>query len=132
MTMGEYIKELRTGGNKYGKVWTQEELGQALNPKVNRAAVNKWESGRVENLKRTHIEQLAKLFDVEPFDLMCFEFDVDEDRIAKEVRAIEKVQDVFGEDAVQLLQGFMKLNEVGKYKILNEIDDLAEISKYSK
>ena len=57
MTMGEYIKELRTGNNVYGKKWTQEELGAALNPPVNRAAVNKWETGLVENIKRKHIQQ---------------------------------------------------------------------------
>ena len=52
MTMGEYIKYLREGGNVYGKKWTQEELGQEFTPPVNRAAVNKWETNRVENIKK--------------------------------------------------------------------------------
>jgi transcriptional regulator with XRE-family HTH domain len=68
MTMGEYIKELREG-----KGLSQEELGRMLNPEVNRAAVNKWEKGHVENLKRTTIQQLSKIFGVSPAKLMCFE-----------------------------------------------------------
>ena len=49
MTMGTYIKQLREGMGI-----SQEELGKSLNPPVNRAAVNKWETGQVENIKRTH------------------------------------------------------------------------------
>lgn len=68
MTMGEYIKKLRTDHG-----YTQEELGQMLDPKVNRAAINKWECGRVANIKRSHIAQMAKIFDVDPVKLMCFD-----------------------------------------------------------
>ena len=46
MTMGTYIKQLR---EEMGI--SQEELGRSLNPPVNRAAVNKWETGQVENIK---------------------------------------------------------------------------------
>ena len=66
MKMGEYIKQLRTGSNIYGKKWSQEELGKLLDPQVNRAAVNKWESGQVENIKRAHIQQMSELFGVNP------------------------------------------------------------------
>lgn len=67
MTMGDYIKELRLE-----KEWTQDELGQKLNPPVNKSAVNKWEKGQVENIKRTHIERMSKFFGVRPSQLMCF------------------------------------------------------------
>lgn len=67
MTMGNYIKELRLE-----KEWTQDELGQKLNPPVNKSAVNKWEKGQVENIKKTHIEQMSKFFGVRPSQLMCF------------------------------------------------------------
>ena len=71
MKMGEYIASLR---RKRG--WSQEELGQRLVPPVNSPAINKWENGKTENIKRTYIEQMAKLFSVHPVDLMCFDFDV--------------------------------------------------------
>ena len=131
MTMGEYIKKLRSGHNIYGRKWSQEELGAALNPPVNRAAVNKWETGLVENIKRTHIQQLAKMFGVTPTELMCFDDQVDSSKVSKEVKVIEQVQDLFGKDAVQLLQYFNELNEDGKQKVLEAIGDLVDHPKYT-
>lgn len=55
--VGEYIKKLRIE-----KGMTQEELGAALG--VQKAAVNKWECGRTQNLKRDTMRNLARLFDV--------------------------------------------------------------------
>lgn len=69
MTMGEYIKQLRES-----KGMTQKELGELVG--VNTAAVNKWEKGRVVNIKRETIERLAKVFDILPSQLMCFEGEV--------------------------------------------------------
>lgn len=57
--VGEYIKQLRTA-----KGLTQEELGNMIG--VKKAAVQKWESGLVQNLKRTTIKQLSEIFDVSP------------------------------------------------------------------
>lgn len=128
--MGEYIKYLRTGGNVYGKSLSQEELGHLLDPPVNRGAVNKWELGKVENLKRTHIQQLAKIFGVSPAQLMCFDQTPEEQRLSKEVKVIEGIQEMFGKDAVQLLQYYYQLNDAGKEKALHELSDLIEIPRY--
>jgi repressor LexA len=65
-TMGETIKELRKA-----KGYTQEELGDLLG--VKKAAVNKWETGAVENIKRSVIANMAKIFSVSPTYLMCLE-----------------------------------------------------------
>lgn len=132
MTMGEYIRTLRCGGNKYGKKYSQEELGRMLNPPVYRSAVNKWETGLVENIKRTYIEQIATIFGVDPTDLMCFESKYNEEQISEEVKLIEQLNKYFGKDAVQLLQYFTELNESGRQKALNDVADLTEIPKYSK
>lgn len=59
MKVGEYIKELRLS-----KGISQEELGKIIG--VKRAAVQKWECGTVQNLKRTTIQKLADYFDVNP------------------------------------------------------------------
>lgn len=66
MTMGEYIKQLR---REHG--WTMEELGKKVG--VNRAAVQKWENGTVENIKRSTIKELSRVFGVSPCDLMCWD-----------------------------------------------------------
>lgn len=59
MNVGEYIKKLRTD---YG--YSQEQLGAMIG--VKRAAVQKWESGKVQNLKRETIKKLSEIFNVSP------------------------------------------------------------------
>lgn len=59
MKIGEYIKTLRLN-----KGLSQEELGRIVG--VQRAAVQKWETGTVTNLKRATIQKLADFFEVEP------------------------------------------------------------------
>lgn len=127
MTMGTYIKQLR---EEIGI--SQEELGRQLNPPVNRAAVNKWETGQVENIKRTHIQQLAKKFGVSPCELMCFDDRFDSAKAAEETKAIELVQKHFGKDAVHVLQMFMELNQTGQQKVLEDLSDMTELSKYTE
>lgn len=119
MTMGTYIKQLR---KEMGM--SQEELGKSLNPPVNRAAVNKWETGQVENIKRTHIQQLAKKFGVSPCELMCFD--------STKATEMELVQKHFGKDAVHVLQMFMELNQTGQQKVLEDLSDMTELSKYTE
>ena len=130
MTTGEYIKKCRLGDNKFGKVWSQEELGHSLNPPVNRAAINKWETGTVTNIRKYYIEQMSELFGITPADLMCFDSKYDEHQISEEVRCIELIQKLFGRNAVKLLQYYCELNDNGKRKALNNVSDMTEISKY--
>lgn len=61
--MGRRIRELRLE-----KGLSQEELGRIVG--VRRAAVNKWETGQVKNLRRDTIETLSRFFDVSPSYLM--------------------------------------------------------------
>lgn len=59
MNVGNYIKELRIS-----RGLSQEELGKVVG--VQRAAVQKWEAGKVYNLKRETILKLAEYFGVTP------------------------------------------------------------------
>lgn len=68
MNTGEKIKELR---ELYGM--TQEELAEKLGLK--KAAVNKYETGRVVNLKRSTIEKLCEIFNITPQELMGMDED---------------------------------------------------------
>ena len=61
--MGKRIKELRLK-----KGVTQEELGKVIG--VQKAAILKYESGLVENMKRSSIKKLAEYFNVKPSYLM--------------------------------------------------------------
>lgn len=123
MTMGTYIRMLREDHHM-----SQEELGNKLDPKVNRAAVNKWETGQVENIKRRHIEQMSKIFGVRPSELMCF--GQTEDAISRETVVLENVQREFGKDAVRLLTYYLMLNKLGQTKSLESLEDLTALDKY--
>ena len=94
--------------------------------------MNKWETGQVENIKRTHIQQLAKKFGVSPCELMCFDDRFDSAKAAEETKAIELVQKHFGKDAVHVLQMFMELNQTGQQKFLEDLSDMTELSKYTE
>lgn len=59
MDIGIYIKQLRQS-----RGLSQEELGKIVG--VQRAAVQKWEAGKVQNLKRDTIKALADYFGVNP------------------------------------------------------------------
>ena len=59
MTIGEYIKKLRQE-----RGLSQEQLGKIVG--VQRAAVQKWEAGKTQNLKRETIKILSDYFDVSP------------------------------------------------------------------
>ena len=50
---------------------SQEELGLKLG--VRKSAISKWESGEIENLKRTTIAKMAALFHCRPSWLMDLE-----------------------------------------------------------
>lgn len=63
-TMGDRIKRLRL---ELGL--TQEKLGEKVGLK--RAAINKYEKGSIENMKRSTIEKMSKLFGISPLYLMC-------------------------------------------------------------
>ena len=121
MDIGTYIKILRKE-----KKLSQEELGSMLIPSVNRAAINKWETGKVENIKRTHIKQLAKIFDVSPVDLLCF----DEDCSSSCDDLLSRIQKKYGKECLLLIESFLKLNKNGKEKVLENLTDLLQIDKY--
>lgn len=122
MTMGEYIKQLRTSHG-----FSQEELGKMVG--VNRAAVNKWECGRVENIKRSTIEQLAKILGVSPADLMCWSDD--SNASSKQSAIYDDVKEVFGDPACEMLKKFSRLDNADQWKAIGKIEDLLENEKYS-
>ena len=66
MDMGERIKALRVE-----KGWSQEELGRMVG--LQRAAINKYEKGNVENMKRSIIKKMSELFEVSPSYLMALD-----------------------------------------------------------
>ena len=63
MTIGMKIKQARIAHG-----WTQEELGSRIG--VQKSAIAKWETGRVENIKRASLVALAEALEISPADLI--------------------------------------------------------------
>ena len=108
-TLGERIKELRAITNM-----SQEELGRRVG--VQRAAINKYEKGTVTNVPIATIENIAKVFDVSPTYLVGWEESVS-NPLALEVKVIESVKNIFGDDYVSLMETYSELNKTGKKRL---------------
>lgn len=113
MTMGELIRYHRKELDL-----SQEELGKILKPPVNKAAINKWENGTVENIKRTHIQQMAELFHIPPCELMAFDFD-------------KKVDNVISPEQSELIELFCTLTKEGQQEVIKYAAYIASQDKYS-
>lgn len=124
MKMGDIIKRLREE-----KGITQEQLGEVIG--VQKSAIRKYEKGEVENIKRSSIQKMAEYFNVTPCYLMGWEETYNPNgKLAKEVKLLEEIQETYGKEAVELLQYFVELNELGKQKAIENVSDFVEIPKY--
>lgn len=122
-SVGQRIKRLRKE-----RKWTQEMLGAKLG--VKKAAVQKYESGRVVNLKQDTIKKLTDLFEVPPTTFLdCSDWDnyAEEINLSEQVKTIELIQKHFGNEAVTLLHVFSELNILGKEKLISEAEELQTI-----
>lgn len=98
MTMGERIAYYR---EKQGL--TMDQLGEMLG--VQRSAINKYEKGYVENIKRSVIKQMADIFGISPCTLMWGD---ESERQSENLSAAER----------DLLTAFRACNAAGQQTIL--------------
>lgn len=123
MTVGQKIKQLR----KERKL-TQEELGKLLG--VKKAAVQKYESGVVQNLKQSTIKKLCEIFDKTPDYFILEEFDRNlEIELKKELEFVQIVKSKYGEDVFRIFETVIELKEHNQKKVLNYVDDVAFIQR---
>ena len=121
--VGQRIKRLRKERN-----WTQEMLGAKLG--VKKAAVQKYESGRVVNLKQETIKKLSELFDVPPTTFLdCSEWDkyAEEVNLAEQIKTLELLQKHFGDDAVALIHIYSELNKHGQEKLVYHAENIHKV-----
>lgn len=126
MSVGNTIKKLRLD-----KGMTQAELGALLG--VKKAAVQKWESGQVQNLKHSTIRSLCEIFNVNP---IVFVFESNEifnsERVKHQLGLIEEVQKTYGKEVIKIMEIFLELNEVNQTKVLDYAYDLSVIQSVMK
>lgn len=115
MECGEIIKYLRI---KNGL--TQDELGVILG--VKKSAIQKYESGAIQNLKMETLKQLCDYFDVAPFAFTHPE----------RVKDIEHVIEFYRRAAVLTDSIIANLNNEGMDRLEAYIYDLLKIEDYKK
>ena len=95
MKVGDKIKMYRLE-----KGMTQEELGKYLG--VGKAAVQKYKSGQVQNLKSSHIKKLCVLFDRRLWD---FIFDDESNYMNDEIelKELSALRDIVGGEWFSIL-----------------------------
>lgn len=118
ITMGQRIRDCRKASGK-----TQKELAVTLG--IKEAAVSKWESGKVENIPRSTIDKMAKLFGVDPCYLMAFSNDPNPPKGVDSV--YDRVTIELGIQAADLLRFFTSLNPMGRDMALNTVKALANM-----
>lgn len=117
MDTGAKIKQLRESLDM-----TQEDLGKLLG--VKKAAINKYETGTVVNLKRSTIENLCNIFNVTPQYLLS---DSDLSQPSSSASELELT-----EQEERLLGICRSLNEEGRDRLVEYGDDLVASGKYIK
>ena len=126
MTIGEKIKQLRKN-----KGLTQSELGDLLG--VKKAAVQKYESGQVQNLKQAVIKKLCEIFDKTPSYFIFDDFDSElEKELKTELEFIQIVHNKYGEEVYRILETVINLNEDSKKKVVEYINDISFIQSVNE
>jgi transcriptional regulator with XRE-family HTH domain len=115
LSPGERIKELRLLAEM-----SQDELGKRVG--VQRAAINKYEKGTVENIPIKTIERMAQVFDVSPSYIVGW--NNQEANLSAEVKTLQGVKLFYGKESVELLESFHSLTPNGKKKVLQYLDDI--------
>lgn len=117
MTVGDRIRQLRKE-----KGLTQEELGELLG--VKKAAVQKYESGQVQNLKQSTIQKLCEIFNRNPIYFIFNDLELEKE-LKEDVALIEQIQKKFGENIVYLLEVVTELNNKNLMKVLEYANDVS-------
>lgn len=122
MSVGEKIRYHR----KLRKM-TQEELGKILG--VGKAAIQKYESGQVQNLKSGHIAKLSELFQLPPWEFVFDDEVIDTGQAPLELTY--EIRSKHGDQAARTFEVILKLNSAGQQKLTEYAKDLAKIDEYA-
>lgn len=116
---GERIKHLRSLTDM-----SQEELGRRVG--VQRAAINKYEKGTVENIPIKTIEKIANVFNVSPTYIVGWTKDNYEE-LTMEVKVLQGVKHFYGNEVVELIELYTHLNSKGRKRVCQYTEDMTLI-----
>ena len=95
---------------------TLEEVGNAVG--VSKSTVKKWENGYISNMRRDKIEKLSKILEISPIRLLGIT-----------TKTYVQPNDP---QFVKLIYLYDSLNEIGKEKAVERLEELALVPTYQK
>jgi transcriptional regulator with XRE-family HTH domain len=101
---------------------------------LSKARISQYTNG-VYEAKQKALYLIARALNVSEAWLMGYDVPMERlmyEKNAAEVELLECIQVTFGKKAVQLLEQFIELNEVGKDKAIDTLIDLCMIEKYTE
>lgn len=101
-------KENRLKKLRNSKGLTQEEFGKIIG--VKKAAIQKYESGTVTNLKRSSIQKIAEFFNVSPSYVMGLD---DNTTNSSQTKILMEVS----EEEIAIIKAYREKNDIGKQEI---------------
>ena len=103
---------------------SQDELGQRVG--VQRAAINKYEKGTVENIPIKTIEKIAAVFEVSPVYLLGWDC-MNGDPLSVEVKLIQTIHRFYGEGAAELIEYYVSVDQECKTRIVQYAADMSRL-----
>lgn len=112
---------------------TQEELAELLG--LQKSAIAKYEKGRVINIKRSTIANMAEIFHCNPSYIMGWDeetldeirYDLMADREAQQEKIYELMKNCFDDSSIYLLQTYMCLGDQYKKLLLQYTEKLMDL-----
>lgn len=133
------LKKVDTFSNRLKSLLSNRNLKQsdlAKQTNLSKQQISQYVNGKFEP-KPMAVLSIAQVLDINEFWLMGYDvpmtnkvLDVNQLQQLENFDLVEDIERKYGDEAVGLLEGFAKLNTAGKSKILEFINDLAQIEKY--
>lgn len=102
---------------------------------LSKPRISQYVNGTYE-AKQQALYALSKALNVSEAWLMGYDTEMeknqDEKHLGEELELIEKLQGLYGKNAVKMLELFIQLNEQGQQKAIDNISDLTLIDQYKK
>lgn len=118
MTAGEIIKKLRIENG-----YTQTELAGRLGLKL--STMQKYESGAILNLKVDTIRKICTIFEI-PTSILIFP-----ESAVIPLKPGLKIKNIYNvNQMIDSSRAFLSLNDIGRKKAVDYMNDLLEIEKY--
>ena len=99
---------------------------------LDKAQISQYKNGKHEPMQDA-LHKLAIALDVNVAWLMGHDvpMELDEQQLEKKFVACELIEKCYGSKAYELVELFIKLNDLGKEKILEQISDMTQLTKYT-